>query len=194
MMNTGCKNIFLLLGLGVSLGLIAIASAELPSSGQIVVTLEAKATTDMANASTSSSKTLGDPFYEESTKSTGIRVLDVSHGPKIEVSFAGNGTINGTIPVTDIGTIWTIPTSPDGTTLYSEGQGLLTTEQGIVVTYTQQALGEIRSDGRVIFRGSMLFNSPSQAGELDFLNNLVGIYNYESDLAGNAERTVWEWT
>jgi hypothetical protein len=194
MMNTGCKNVFLLLGLGVSLGLMAIASAELPSSGQIVVTLEAKATTDMANASTSASKTLGDPFYEESTKSTGIRVLDVSHGPKVEVSFAGNGTINGTIPVTDIGTIWTIPTSPDGATLYSEGQGLLTTEQGIMVTYTQQALGEITSDGRVIFRGSMLFNSPSQTGELDFLNNLVGIYNYESDLAGNAERTVWEWT
>ena len=36
--------------------------------------------------------TLGEPFYVEQTKSTGIRVLDVTHGPKIEVSFAGNGT------------------------------------------------------------------------------------------------------
>lgn len=125
----------------------------------------------------------------------GIRVVDVSHGPKIEISFAGNGTINGTIAVTDIGTIWTLPTSPDGMNLYSQGQGVLTTEQGAMATYTQQASGEITSDGRVLFQGSMFFSaSPSQTGELAFLDNLVGVYTYESDLAGNAERVVWERT
>jgi hypothetical protein len=48
----------------------------------------------------------GEPFYVEQTKSTGISVVDVTHGPKVEVSFAGNGTINRTTNVTDIGTIY----------------------------------------------------------------------------------------
>jgi len=67
----------------------------------------------MGYSSTIANKTLSDPFYEESTRTTGMRVVDVTHGPKIEVSFVGNGTINGTTAVTDIGTIWTLPTSPD---------------------------------------------------------------------------------
>lgn len=75
--------------------------------------------------------------------------------------------------------------------LYSEGQGILTTQEGSMATYTQQASGEITADGRVIFRGSMFFSS-STPGELAFLDNLVGIYDYESDLAGNAKRIVWE--
>ena len=163
---------------------------------EIGVAQEIKATTEMENASTiTTNKTIGNSFYEETTKSTGIRVVDVSHGPKIEISFEGNGTINGSTQVTDIGTIWTLPTSPDETNLYSEGQGILTTQQGAMATYKQQAFGEITSDGRVLFRGAMFFSSsPSQAGELAFLDNLVGVYNYESDLAGNAERVVWEWT
>jgi len=53
-----------------------------------------------------------------------------------------------------------------------------------MATYTQQASGERTSDGRVLF----------QTGELAFLDNMVGVYTYESDLAGNAERVVWEWT
>jgi hypothetical protein len=79
--------------------------------------------------------------------------------------------------------------------LYSEGQGILTTEQGSMATYTQQASGEITPDGKVVFRGSMFFSSsPSLTGELAFLDNLVGVYDYGSDLAGNAERILWEWT
>jgi hypothetical protein len=45
----------------------------------------------------SQTPTLGEPFYVEQSKATGLRVLDVTHGLKIEVSFAGNGTINGNI-------------------------------------------------------------------------------------------------
>jgi hypothetical protein len=136
---------------------------------------------------------LGDPFYVEQTRSTGIRVVDVTHGPKIEVSFAGNGTINGTMNVMDIGTKWTIPVNASENVLYSEGQGVLTTQQGEMVTYTQQATGEITPEGRVIFQGSIFFKALSPTGQLASLNNQMGIYNYESDLAGNAERQVWEW-
>jgi hypothetical protein len=141
----------------------------------------------------SQTPTLGEPFYVEQTKSTGIRVLDVTHGPKIEVSFAGNGTINGTMNVIDIGTIWTIPINASENTLYSEGQGVLTSQQGEMVTYTQQATGEITPEGRVIFQGAMFYKALSPTGQLGSLNNQMGIYNYESDLAGNAVRQVWVW-
>jgi len=150
-------------------------------------------TTIFTAAYSQTSPTLGEPFYVEQTKSTGIRVLDVTHGPKIEVSFAGNGTINGTMNVMDIGTIWTIPTNTSENTLYSEGQGVLTTQQGEMVTYTQQATGQITPEGKVVFRGSMFFKTLSPTGQLASLNNQMGVYNYESDLAGNAIRHVWEW-
>jgi hypothetical protein len=150
-------------------------------------------TTIFTTAYSQTSPTLGEPFYIEQTKSTGTRVLDVTHGPKIEVSFAGNGTINGTMNVMDIGTIWTIPTNTSENTLYSEGQGVLTTQQGEIVTYTQQSTGQITPEGRVVFQGSMFFKALSPTGQLASLDNQMGIYNYESDLAGNAQRQVWQW-
>lgn len=134
---------------------------------------------------------LGDPFYKERTKATSVRVIDVINGPKVEVSFSGNGTIRDSINVTNIGTIWTLPTS--GGMIYSEGQGLLTTQQGEMATYTQQAIGQITPEGRVVFHGSMFFKTLSPTGQLASLDNQMGIYNYESDIAGNAIRQVWEW-
>jgi hypothetical protein len=144
---------------------------------------------------TSDIPSLGDPFYTERTKATSIRVIDVSNGPKIEVSFSGNGTIRDSINVTDIGTTWNLQTS--GGMIYSEGQGLLTTQQGEMATYTQQATGQITPEGRVVFHGSMFFKTLSPRGQfpspLAFLDNQMGIYNYESDIAGNAIKQVWEW-
>ncbi len=144
---------------------------------------------------TSDITSLGDPFYTERSKATSIRVIDVSNGPKIEVSFSGNGTIRDSINVTDIGTTWNLQTS--GGMIYSEGQGLLTTQQGEMATYTQQATGQITPEGRVVFHGSMFFKTLSPRGQfpspLAFLDNQMGIYNYESDIAGNAIKQVWEW-
>lgn len=134
---------------------------------------------------------LGDPFYTERTKATSIRVIDVSNEPKVEVSFSGNGTIRDSINVTDIGTTWNIQTS--GGIIYSEGQGILTTQQGETATYTQQAIGQFTPEGRVVFHGSMFFKTLSPTGQLAFLDNQMGIYNYESDIAGNAIKQVWEW-
>ena len=134
---------------------------------------------------------LGDPFYTERTKATSIRVIDVSNEPKVEVSFSGNGTIRDSINVTDIGTTWNIQTS--GGIIYSEGQGILTTQQGETATYTQQAIGQFTPEGRVVFHGSMFFKTLSPTGQLASLNNQMGIYNYESDIAGNAIKQVWEW-
>jgi hypothetical protein len=153
------------------------------------------ATNTSVQNTTTDITSLGDPFYKERTKATSIRVIDVINGPKVEVSFSGNGTIRDSINVTNIGTIWTLPTS--GGMIYSEGQGLLTTQQGEMATYTQQATGQITPEGRVVFHGSMFFKTLSPRGQfpspLAFLDNQMGIYNYESDIAGNAIRQVWEW-
>jgi hypothetical protein len=134
---------------------------------------------------------LGDPFYTERTKATSIRVIDVSNEPNVEVSFSGNGTIRDSINVTDIGTTWNIQTS--GGIIYSEGQGILTTQQGETATYTQQAVGQFTPEGRVVFHGSIFFKTLSPTGQLASLDNQMGIYNYESDVAGNAIKQVWEW-
>jgi hypothetical protein len=149
------------------------------------------ATNTSVQNTTTDITSLGDPFYTERTKATSIRVIDVINGPKVEVSFSGNGTIRDSINVTDIGTIWTLPTS--GGMIYSEGQGLLTTQQGEMATYTQQAIGQITPEGRVVFHGSMFFKTLSPTGQLASLDNKMGIYNYQSDISGNAIRQVWEW-
>ncbi|MBD0359192.1 MAG: hypothetical protein ICV56_00580 [Nitrososphaeraceae archaeon] len=153
------------------------------------------ATNTSVQNTTSDITSLGDPFYTERSKATSIRVIDVSNGPKVEVSFSGNGTIRDSINVTDIGTTWNLQTS--GGIIYSEGQGVLTTQQGEMATYTQQATGQITPEGRVVFHGSMFFKTLSPIGQfpspLAFLDNQMGIYNYESDIAGNAIKQVWEW-
>jgi hypothetical protein len=149
------------------------------------------ATNTSVQNTTTDITSLGDPIYTERTKATSIRVIDVINGPKVEVSFSGNGTIRDSINVTNIGTIWTLPTS--GGMIYSEGQGLLTTQQGEIATYTQQAIGQYTPEGRVVFHGSIFFKTLSPTGQLASLDNQMGIYNYESDIAGNALRQVWEW-
>jgi hypothetical protein len=182
-------NLLLLVGLTMATTIILSWALLSLTNGKIIQ--EAMATT---TTTTTANTTLGDPFYVEQTKSTGIRVIDIIHGPKVEVSFAGNGTMNSTINVTNIGTIWTIPTNSSGNSLYSEGQGILTTQKGEMATYTQQAVGQITPEGKVVFHGSMFFKTlSSTTGELAFLNNEMGIYDYESDIAGNAVRQVWEW-
>jgi hypothetical protein len=81
--------------------------------------------------------------------------------------------------------------------IYSQGQGILTTQDGEIATYTQQGVGQITPQGKVIFHGSMFFKTISSSSltssKLAFLNNMLGIYDYESDIAGNAVRQVWEW-
>ena len=75
----------------------------------------------------------------------------------------------------------------------AKDKAVLTTQQGEMVTYTQQATGEITPEGKVVFQGAIFFKALSPTGQLASLNNQMGIYNYESDLAGNAVRQVWAW-
>lgn len=41
--------------------------------------------------------------------------------------------------------------------------------------------------------GSIFCHTSSTTGKLAFLNNMVGVFEYETDEMGNSEGKIWEW-
>jgi hypothetical protein len=134
---------------------------------------------------------LGEQIGEAKGKSTGQRVLDVQEGlPKIETSFSEAGKLKG-VEFTNIGTFWSITRS--GGTLYGEGQGVMTTKGGDeMATWNGYGVGRFTGPGRISYRGSFFYRTNS-TGKLSFLNNIVGLFEYEWDEGGNSAAKVWEW-
>ena len=134
---------------------------------------------------------LGDLISEEKGKITSQKVLDVEGGePKIETTFSATGNYRGTETTANI-TYWSTP-RPGGA-IYGEGQGVLMSKDGQeMATWTGQGIGRVTSPGKIRFAGSLFF-STSSTGKLSFLNNLVGVFEYESDESGNTSAKAWEW-
>ena len=61
-----------------------------------------------------------------------------------------------------------------------------------MATWTGQGIGRFTSPGKIRFTGSLFFNI-SSTGKLAFLNNLVGVFEYETDELGNTSSKLWEW-
>jgi hypothetical protein len=142
--------------------------------------------------SNSDTMALGELIGEDRGKMTGERVLDVQV-PKMETSFTMEGNYRGTL-CTDVGTYTSL--LREGGVLYGEGQGIVTTKDGQgIATWTGQGIGRFIGPGRVSFRGSLFFRTPSmsQGGKLSYLNNIVGVFEYEVDEAGNCSSKTWEW-
>jgi len=84
---------------------------------------------------------LGEQIGEETGQVTGTRVLpDEGAGPKVEVSFQSSGTTLG-VHGSNIGTYISVA-RPDGT-LFGEGQGIATSDEGDVVTWRGQGVGRL---------------------------------------------------
>lgn len=134
---------------------------------------------------------LGEQIGEGKGKILSQRVIDIRDGiPKIEVSFTSSGKFKG-IEATEVATYSTTPRS-DGM-LYGEGCGVVLSKDGKeTVTWTGQGIGRFVSQGRIRFAGSLFFRT-SSSGQLGFLNNLVGVFEYESDEQGNSSSKIWEW-
>lgn len=117
--------------------------------------------------------------------------MDVIGGiPKIETSFSTIGNYKG-IETTGIGTYSASP-RPGGA-MCGGGQGVIMTKDGQdMATWTGQGVGRFTSPGKIRFTGSLFFSASSN-GKLPFLNNLVGVFEYESDEQGNTSSKVWEW-
>jgi hypothetical protein len=48
------------------------------------------------------------------------------------------------------------------------------------------------ADGKILFRGSMFFNSLTLVGNLAFLDNMPAVFSFEVDPSNNIRNLVWE--
>ena len=128
-------------------------------------------------------------IIEEEGKITNQRVLEVHPHPVIESTFVSNQTIFGDIQARNLGTYWS--TVYTYGTVHGEGNGISTTTDGEMVTWTAEGIGNANPDGDVRFEGSLFFNTSSE-GELSNLNNKVAFFDYEVDSEGNTSDSVWE--
>jgi hypothetical protein len=138
---------------------------------------------------------LGELIEDETGKITGHRILDVE-GPKIERSFIMTGTYKE-VEATDTGTFWTVmrQSTQVEPIMYAEAQGVITAKDGEgMATYTAQGIGRVTSAGKVRFHGSVFFRTTLTGGRrLSFLDNVVGVFEYEGDEERNCSVKVWEW-
>ena len=135
---------------------------------------------------------LGELIEESRGKITGQRVLDAEIS-KTETSFAMEGNYWGT-PCIDV---WTYTSMlREGGVLYGEGQGIITTKDGQgMATWKGPGIGKFTGPGKVSFRGSLFFKTPltSEGGKLSYLNNVMGVFEYEVDEIENCSSKTREW-
>jgi hypothetical protein len=93
------------------------------------------------------------------------------------------------VATTGLGT-YTSSTRPDGSA-YGEGQGLIMTANGELVSWKGSGLGRFGPGGALSYRGILYFQTASK--ELARLNNMCGVFEYEVDPSGNTTSKVWEW-
>jgi hypothetical protein len=138
---------------------------------------------------------LSELIYEGSGKITGQRVLEVEGGiPKLETSISGNGrfkTEKVSVDITEIWTYWSIQ-KPDGS-FYGEGKGVLTTKDGTeVATATGIGIGRISNTGKSRYTGAN-FHRTNSNGKLAFLDNIIGVTEFEVDSLDNYVIKLWQW-
>jgi hypothetical protein len=130
--------------------------------------------------------TLGNVFYKETGKVNAQRALD-TNGALFEDSYSANGTLNGSIPVMNIGTI---TVTPRGSGVFlGQGHGVMMSRTGDIATWTSQGIAHI-VQGKVIAIGSAIFGNES-SGNLAFLNNKVGVFKQIVDQGNNVSSKVW---
>jgi hypothetical protein len=136
---------------------------------------------------------LGDIIYETKIgKLIGTRLMSVEEGtPKIEVTISQEGILNKSMDATSLVTFWSAQ-QKDGS-IYAQGQGVLMLKDDRAATATWIGKGiahyhdQIRRDvGSVFFRSS-------NNDRLAFLNNMVGVFEYEILEEGTSKGKIWEW-
>jgi hypothetical protein len=133
---------------------------------------------------------LGEQIGEETGQITGTRVLpDEGAGPKVEVSFQSSGTTLG-VHGNNMGTYVSVA-RPDGT-LFSDGQGIVMTDDGEVVTWRGQGVGRPTGHGMAVsVRGAVYCQTASE--RLARLNGIALLYEFEADESGKTTTKTWEW-
>jgi len=133
---------------------------------------------------------LGDLIVENKGKVTAQRILD-TNGPKTETSMRMEGKYKG-LETIELVTYWSIRTQGDS--LYGEGKGMISSKDGKdLATWTGQGVGKLHDDGKTRFHGSIFYRTSQNKRSLSYLNNLVGVFEFEADDQGNCSSKVWEW-
>ena len=116
---------------------------------------------------------LGDKIGEGTGKITSQRVLaNPGCGPKMESSFQANGFAwrevqgDGHLPTV---------VRPDGT-LFGEGQGIITTADGKLATWTGHGVGTMNKDGTASYRGAIYYQTTPP--KLARLNKAAVMFEY----------------
>jgi hypothetical protein len=141
------------------------------------------ASTSILSTTYAQSATFGEPFFVEKGKSTVQKEI----GPnRTQYTFAGNGTMNGNIEVTNSGDLVSLSKGNKGTS--AQGQGIVTTKDGSeTANYTFIDVGNSTD-----FQGAAAYSTNS-TGKLSFLNNVLGIYKGEGGENETYEEWEWHW-
>jgi len=136
------------------------------------------------------SVSIDDLIFESKTQSEGKKISDIDK-KEFEISWSGNGTVKGNIPVLDFGKVWS--TLKDDGYMYGKGHGMLITLDNKVVKYTFSTVGKRDEDGKLRNLGSVTFETNDTQGEaLSALKNTIGVLADEIDQKGNAITKVWK--
>lgn len=125
---------------------------------------------------------------EGKVSSSSQRVVDVK-GRTMETTVMASGSLKG-VQVTETLTYVANPTSKG--VLHGVGNGIITTEDGNIVTFTGEGIGTFDASGVLKWRGAIFFDTSSE-GKLGSLNNIVGVFEAQVDAQGNFTDKTWEW-
>ena len=128
---------------------------------------------------------------DERGKIMGTRVCPSppGQGPKMELTFQSTGKILG-VDFSNTGTLQSVPKSEG--VLYFEGQGVLTTKDGELASWTTQGVGKpTGANMAASLRGTVFFQTSSQ--KLAPLNSMCVVVTAEVDESGNMSAQLWEW-
>lgn len=131
---------------------------------------------------------LGEQISEGRGKRTGRRVLCTEPTFKVEVSFEENAKLLGVEGV-NIGTYVSYP-KPGGA-LNGEGEGVIATREGDIITWKGIGAGRLGPDGSVSYRGALSFSSASP--KFARLNGIAGVFEFEVEPGGDTHSKMWEW-
>ena len=148
-----------------------------------------------AIAVNSKNSMLGELIYESSGKIVSQKVVDTGDiyypSAKVELSYSGSGYMQGIGNVTET---WTfVNTHLKNNITQGIGKGVIMTDDGNgVATATELGRGFHLSPETIVYPGARVFSADSN-GKLAFLNELVGVTQWEVDSLGNYKVKMWQW-
>lgn len=131
---------------------------------------------------------LGEFLGELRGKIFGFRVLPLKdQNPVIEYSIQGQGTLMG-VDLTQTSTSQSVAS---GAFFEAKGRGIITTNDGEMITWIGHGTGQPKGPRGVSFRGARFYKTGSQ--KYPSFNGLVSVFEIELDDAGNVYEKQWQW-